>query len=242
MICFLASGCSTITRTSYKPFSIFDGYSDLKISDDLRVARFVGSPHTNRQEIAALSGFRAIEICRSENFLLADIYETRIPSKGGALNPSYRPYVDTQDDFTGYAYVPYDSYFACRNELHILGIALKPVKPEEVNTYVNDGKGALRAEGFVALAPNQDRLKVDDLILELNGKRVSNTAEAKAAIATASDMDQIPAKIVSNKQISLMKLKAASVTTHAVAAQDAIVKAVCKNYPGASESLICREK
>lgn len=229
-----------MTRSPYEAFQVLQGYSDLKISDDMRVARFVGNPHTDRQEIGVLSVFRAIEICRGEKFRIADIYETKFPNKGGALKSDYRPYTDTQEDPTGYAYVPVDAYFACRNEVYLMGMALNPVRPSEVAAHINDGRGGIRVEDFVMFSPNQDQLKVDDLILEINGTRVSNVSEAKAAVARATDKNRIPAKIISNNKVSTTWLKAASATSQVLTAQDSLVSAVCENYPRASVSPLCK--
>lgn len=245
-ICVLISGCSTLGnsfgRTSYASHSLFQGYSDIQISPDLRVARFVGNPHTSHREIALMSAFRAVEICRTEKYRLADIYDTRIPSSGGEIKAGYRPYVDTQETVAGYGHVPMDTYFACRNETFLLGIAMKPVPPSEIAPYVKDSVGAVRVEGFVMFSPNQSRLKTDDIIFEIDGRRISNMADIKSAVAHAANKERIPAKVVSDKRVTDLELKSADATVQVSESQDAMVKALCRDYPGTSDRPICGAK
>lgn len=229
-------------RTTYSPYSLFQGYSDLNLSADLRVARFVGNTYTSQQSIAMMSAFRAIEICREEKFRLADIYDTKIPSSGGEIKDGYRPYIDIQENSVGYGHVPYDTYFACRNEIYLLGVLWRPVPASEVSTYAKDGKGAFRIEGFMMFSPNQGRMKVDDLVLEVDGNRIANSSELKAALANAKNKERIPAKVISDKKIQFVELKSADTTSQFLSEQDAFVKAVCDDYPGASDRPICGAK
>lgn len=221
---------------------MYQGYSDAEITPDLRVARFIGNPHTKLDEIRLMSMFRAMELCRQEKFRLADIYDNRIPNHGGEVTSAFHPYVDTQETTVGYGMIPVDTYFACRNESYLLGISLTPVPAAEVALFEKDGKGAVRVGEFVMFSPNKEKLKTDDLILELDGKRVTNMADIKTALAHAKDKSHIPAKVISDKHITEVELKAADATIDVSKYQDAIVKAVCANYPGTSDRPVCGAK
>lgn len=234
---------NAVGRTRYEPYNLtMQGYSDLKVSPELRVARFVGNAQTGVEEISMMSAFRAIEICHDEKFKLADILDSQIPSSGGKIKEGYRPYTDTQKDFSGYGYFPVDTYFTCRNSLSLAGVALKPVNAGDISAFVKDGKGAAQIEALVMLSPNQKILKVDDIILEVDGKRVENPQGVKSAIAQAKNKDSIPSKIVSDKKISVVNLKASDVTGLTIDQQEKMIRAVCANYPGASERPICTGK
>ncbi len=242
----LLSGCSTVGnsfgRTSYAPHSMFQGYSDIQLSPSMRVARFVGNGHTSHQEIALMSEFRAIEICKGEKYRLADIYDVKIPGSGGQIKAGYRPYIDTQENAVGYGFVPMDTYFACRNEIYLLGVSFRPVPSSEITSYAKDGKGAMRVEGFLLFSPNQGLLKTDDLVLAIDGKRVSNISELKAAVGDAKDKDHILAQVVSGGRLATLELKAKEATVQLARAQDEMVSNLCRNYPGASDSSICGAK
>lgn len=137
-----------------------------------------------------------------------------------------------------YHYPTFDVAYSCENEVHLIGIQLKPIENSEVKQWTKDSLGAMQIEDFTPGSPNEDELQVGDTIVKVMGKRVVNVQQLGKQIKRAKDKSKISALIVREGKLKKVKLKAKDFTDQFVQGNNQVVQYSC-TVPEIKKRAIC---
>lgn len=187
---FVFSSCSSLS-VNYSPVteSSTGGYKDSRIDTKTISTRFVGNMFTEPKNMVLFAQFRSLEVCRSQkknmarvlmfndlspskNIQEADGYKNLVPEYL-AENQAYSKYSGTEIS-NGSINPIFETIYSCTDKVFDTQLDLKDVRAEDAKLFVKDLKGAVQIENIPLNSVNSSNLKIDDIIVKVNGERTKS--------------------------------------------------------------------
>lgn len=252
----LFASCSSNERSKYKPYNKKNGgYKERVLDNGLRIVSFHANSYTKKNLASTFARFRAIEICLAENLKLAHFLDSFDRTKSKTITrttstgyPSYyygmSPFWNRYHGF-GYGvgwntqsgsswnetiqYPEVEVIYECANEVYEPQVELREVSADEMKHLVKDLRGALQIESLPPGSPDQNSLRVGDIILRGNGERVQERYQL-LSLFRRNKNHKINVELLRDGQLKTnLVLTGVDATEKMLKAQEEIVKSACKN-------------
>lgn len=254
IILFLSS-CASKERTKYGQYNKKEGgYQERTLEDGLRIVRFKANSYTKKKTARKFAEFRAIEICRKENFRMAHLLDSfdktesktvrrstssGYPSYYYGMSPFYNRYsgfgygfgfstMDSSSWDETLQYPDLEVVFECANEVYEPRMEFREVSAEEMKLLVKDLRGALQVESIPKDSPNAKDFRKGDIILRGNGERVHEIYQLLSLYRSSKD-HAIKVEVLRDGKLRQgLTLKGVDASEKILKQQKEIIKSVCK--------------
>lgn len=263
VLLLIVSSCAT-QRTKYGKYSKKEGgYQEKVVEESIRAVNFKANSNTKTSVAERFAQFRAIEICLFENFKLThvlDVFDktqsktvTRTTSNG---YPSYyygmSPFYDRYSGMGfGFNMMNYSSWnetlkypdvdviFECANEVYEPELEFREVPADEMKHLVKDLRGGLQVEKIPATALSKN-FKAGDIIVYAEGERVQQIYQLLKLFHKSKDRAITVELLRDGKTKQGFILKGIDASEKILAAQNAVIKKVCKSKELKKQHALCK--
>lgn len=238
----LITGCATNRATPYEPHGPQGGYSDSKVDEHLKGARFAGNQYTDKKDVIILSKFRAQEICNEQGYKFARIFGLKDVTvatdvqmstaqsqvSGGGMFSYFRGNAQGQSWKQTIQSPSIDTYFTCSNKVYTVQTVLKVLTAEDVKLFVKDLMGAIQVQDILSDSPNKGILQRGDILLRANGERVTTVPQIAAVVDASPDKEKIVVDLIRDGHPLKTKVKAIDTTESNLSDANAIISTACQ--------------
>lgn len=244
--------CASL-RAPYAPYTKENllGYADIKNDDQTDAVRFRGNMFTEPLDMVLYSQFRAIQICQSRGKTLTRFLKMTDMSPSTSIQSAegYRQYVPVylkydvsynatsvrENILEGSIDPVFEVTFTCVDKAYSAQVVVRELVAGEVKSFVQDARGAVQINAFHDVSVSAQSLKVDDIILKVNGTRSRNRSDFYRLV-DMSENGKTLLTVIRERKVMDIEVLAASIENQVEEFELRIVRTACqkeelKNQP-----------